>query len=131
MKKKKKKLKKSISKNQRKTKKRVKKIPKKSNKFKPKNKSVKRINNRRKKKNKKPKKLIKLKLSKKISKKSKAIVSKKPDFLLKVVNFQNSLKPEFNFRLNFGFEKYIQAFFDKIADTISQYKILKKDEARR
>jgi len=65
------------------------------------------------------------------SKKSKSIVSKKPDFLLKVVNFQNSLKPEFKFRLNFGFEKYIQAFFDKIADTISQYKILKKDEARR
>ena len=30
----------------------------------------------------------------KISKKSKAIVSKKPDFLLKLVNFQNSLKPE-------------------------------------
>ena len=53
------------------------------------------------------------------------------DFLLKVVNFQNSLKPEFKLRLNFGFEKYIQAFFDKIADTISQYKILKKDEARR
>ena len=60
------------------------------------------------------------KQSKKISKKFKSTIPKKPDFLLKVVNFQNSLKPEFKFRLNFSFEKYIQAFFDKIADTISQ-----------
>ncbi len=131
MKKKKKKLKKSISKNQRKIKKRVKKINKKSNKFTIKNKSVKKIYNRGKQKNKKQKKSKKPKQSKKISKKSKSIVSKKSDFLLKVVNFQNSFNPEFKFRLNFGFEKYIQAFFDKIADTISQYKILKKDEARR
>ncbi len=131
MKKKKKKLKKSISKNQRKTKKRVNKISKKTNKFKIKNKSVKKINNRRKQKNKKQKKLKKSGQLKKVSKKTKSTISKKPDFLLKVVNFQNSLKPEFKFRLNFGFEKYIQAFFDKIADTISQYKILKKDEARR
>ena len=131
MKKKKKKIKKSISKNQRKTKKKVKKISKKLNKFEIKNKSVKKINNRRKQKNKKQKKSKKQKQSKKILKKSKSTVQKKPDFLLKVVNFQNSLKPEFKFRLNFGFEKYIQAFFDKIADTISQYKILKKDEARR
>ena len=47
------------------------------------------------------------------------------------MNIQNSLKPEFKFKLNFGLEKYVQAFFDKIADTISQYKILKKDETRR
>ncbi len=51
MKKKKKKLKKNISKNQRKTKKRIKKISKKLNKFKIKNKSVKKINNRKKQKN--------------------------------------------------------------------------------
>ena len=131
MKKKKKKLKKSISKNQKKTKKKVKKIPKKLNKFKIKNKPVKKIYDRRKQKNKIQKKIKKPKQSKKISKKSKSTTSKKPDFLLTLVNFQNFLKPEFNFRLNFGFEKYIQAFFDKIADTISQYKILKKDEARR
>ena len=125
MKKKKKKLKKSITKNKSKAKKKAKKTSKKSNKFNTKFKSVKRINNQRKQKNKKSKK------SKKILKKFKSISPKKPDLLLKLVNFQNSLKPEFKFRLNFGFEKYIQAFFDKIADTISQYKILKKDEARR
>ncbi|MDA7597108.1 hypothetical protein N8707_01320, partial [Candidatus Pelagibacter sp.] len=34
-------------------------------------------------------------------------------------------------KINFSFEKYIQAFFDKIADTIVQYKIVKKDEVRR
>ena len=106
MKKKKKKLKKNTSKNQRKTKKKVKKTSKKSNKFKIKNKSVKKINNRR-----KQKKSKKLKQSRKISKKFKSTIPKKPDFLLKVVNFQNSLKPEFKFRLNFGFEKYVQAFF--------------------
>ena len=58
-------------------------------------------------------------------------VQKKQNFILKVINFQNSLKPEINFKINFSFEKYIQAFFDKIASTISQYKILKKDEERR
>ena len=70
---------------------------------KPKNKSVKIINKKRKKKN----------------------------FILKIINFQNSLKPKINFRINFGVEIYIQAFFDKIANTISQYKIIKKDEKRR
>ena len=58
-------------------------------------------------------------------------VLKNKNFILKVINFQNSLKPEINFKINFSFEKYIQAFFDKIASTISQYKILKKDEERR
>jgi len=102
MKKKKKKLKKNISKNKRKNKKASKKSKKKN-----------------------------IKKTKKIIKKSKIIKSKKPDFLLKIVNLQNSLKPKFNFKFNFGLENYIQAFFDKIANTISQYKILKKDEARR
>ena len=102
MKKKKKKLKKNISKNKRKNKKASKKSKKKN-----------------------------IKKTKKNIKKSKIIKSKKPDFLLKIVNLQNSLKPKFNFKFNFGLENYIQAFFDKIANTISQYKILKKDEARR
>jgi len=102
MKKKKKKLKKNISKNKRKNKKASKKSKKKN-----------------------------IKKTKKIIKKSKIIKLKKSDFLLKIVNLQNSLKPKFNFKFNFGLENYIQAFFDKIANTISQYKILKKDEARR
>ena len=70
--------------------------------------------------------------NKRFKKKSvKPRVPKKQNFILKVINFQNSLKPEINFKINFSFEKYIQAFFDKIASTISQYKILKKDEERR
>jgi len=56
---------------------------------------------------------------------------KKQNLILKLINFQNSLKPEINFKINFNIEKYIQAFFDKISNTISEYKIVKKDEARR
>ncbi len=67
----------------------------------------------------------------KIIKKTKSKKIKNPSLILKIINFQNSLKPEIKFKINFGIEKYIQAFFDKISDTISQYKTLKKDEARR
>jgi len=42
-----------------------------------------------------------------------------------------SLKPEFNLKINFSLERYIQRFFDKISETISSYKILKMDEKRR
>jgi hypothetical protein len=66
--------------------------------------------------------------------KTKKIIIKKPkekSFLLKIINFQNSLKPEFKFRININIEKYIQAFFDKISETINDYKVLKKDEQRR
>ena len=89
-------------------------------KIKSKSRKVKKIKSRLKKNNKRLKK-----------KSSKPKVPKKQNFILKVINFQNSLKPEINFKINFTFEKYIQAFFDKIASTISQYKILKKDEERR
>ena len=50
---------------------------------------------------------------------------------MKIINFQNSFKPEIKLKINFSLEKYIQAFFDKISNTISEYKTLKKDEARR
>ena len=69
--------------------------------------------------------------SKKIKNIFKSNEPKKENFILKIVNFQNSLKPKINFNINFNFEKYIQAFFDKIADTITQYKTVKKDETRR
>ena len=55
----------------------------------------------------------------------------KESLALKLVKLQLSLKPQFNFKINFSLEKYIQAFFDKISETISSYKILKKDEKRR
>jgi len=50
---------------------------------------------------------------------------------LKLVKLQLLLKPQFNFKINFNLEKYIQGFFDKISETISNYKILKHDEKRR
>jgi len=113
------------------------------------NKSVKKSKKKSQLKSKKSKKISKVKKTKpKIHKKNKTktkkknnlkvkrkkIIIKKPkekNFLLKIINFQNSLKPEFKFRININIEKYIQAFFDKISETINDYKILKKDEQRR
>ena len=84
----------------------------------------------------KSKKIIKTKKNKiknfkRIRKVSLPKLKKNESFILKIINFQNSLKPEFNIKLNLNFEKYIQGFFDKIANTIAQYKIIKKDEVRR
>ena len=113
MKKTKKKSKKIKSTVKRKTNKKLKPIKKKSKKTKPKLKSsnIKKLKN----------KIINNKTRK----------PPKKNLILKVINFQNSLKPEIKFKINFSIEKYIQAFFDKIANTIFQYKTLKKDEARR
>ena len=113
MKKTKKKSKKIKSTVKRKTNKKLKPIKKKSKKIKPKLKSsnIKKLKN-------------------KITN-NKTRKPQKKNLLLKVINFQNSLKPEIKFKINFSIEKYIQAFFDKIANTIFQYKTLKKDEARR
>ena len=57
--------------------------------------------------------------------------TKKENFIIKIISFQNSLKFNFNFKINLNIEKYIQSFFDKISDSIAEYKILKKDENRR
>ena len=113
----------------------MKKRKKKSKKIKKKvrKKIFKRINHT-KKKAKKFRSKLKYKKIKKIKKVNKAIKSTKPkkqNFILKLINLQNSLKPEINLKINFGIEKFIQSFFDKIANTIGQYKILKKDETRR
>ena len=118
MKKTKKKSKKNKNRFKSKTIKRLKPIQKKVKKTKPKLKTTKKIKSTRK----KVKKSNKFFKSKKINKKN---------FILKLINIQNLLKPKIDFKINFSFEKYIQAFFDKIADTIVQYKIVKKDEARR
>ena len=129
MKKQKKRLNKKNSKI--KNKQKIKKIFKKLKKRNIKKTKVKRKKTSRKYPIKKTKKTKKTKITKKIIKKSRLVNSRKPGFLLKIINFQNSLKPNINLKLNFSFEKYIQAFFDKISETISQYKIIKKDEARR
>ena len=120
MKKKKKKSKKIIKKKTgKKFKSSIKKVKKIKPKFKTTHKRVKKIKSKSKSK------------SKKIKKVFKSRDLKKENFILKIINFQNSLKPKINFRINFSFEKYIQAFFDKIANTIAQYKTVRKDEARR
>jgi len=83
---------------------------------------------------KKKSKTIKNKKSKIIKKKffySKVKKIQKESLTLKLVKFQLSLKPQFNFKINFSLEKYIQRFFDKISETISSYKTLKIDEKRR
>ncbi|MDA9065135.1 hypothetical protein N9K28_01280 [Candidatus Pelagibacter sp.] len=92
--------------------------------------------------NKKPKKILKVKKNinnqKKISKntktnkkKQKVNTKKKVTLISRVVTLQQSLKPEFNFKINFSLEKYIQAFFDSIANRIFEYKILKAEEKRK
>jgi len=110
---------KKIKKKSKKTKTKVKKKVKKKTKFT--TKKVKKIKSKI-----KPRKINKNK--KKIQNKR---VSKKQNFILRIINFQNSLKPQFSLKINFSLEKYIQAFFDKIASTIHEYKETKKEEARR
>jgi hypothetical protein len=117
IKKKKKKQKKNKSKAKVKNRKKIK-----NSKKKVKQSKIKKKNNLKKKKVKNYKKIKKFSISKS---------KKKENFILNLINFQNSLKPQFKFNLNLNFEKYIQGFFDKIANTIDQYKIIKKDEARR
>ena len=84
---------------------------------------------KKKKKLKKIKRIIHKTKSSKISIKSKSIQNE--SFVSKVVKIQLSLKPNFKFNFNFNLEKYFQAFFDKISETITNYKIIKKDEKRR
>ncbi len=127
-------------------------MKKKQKKFK-KNKKNKKINKKLKKskqpkKPKKPKKLKKLKNLRKtkipkkkrkrvfLNNKKKNIIPKfektqKTSFVLRLIKFQLSLRPQFNLKINFNIEKYIQRFFDKISETISNYKILKDNEKRR
>ncbi len=115
-----------------KTKKKSKKIRKKVKiKNNKKSKTLKKKVNKNKSKRKNKIKKNKIKNFKRIKKVSPPKSKKNESFILKIINFQNSLKPEFNIKLNLNFEKYIQRFFDKIANTIAQYKIIKKDEVRR
>ena len=69
--------------------------------------------------------LIKKKSIKKKSIK-KVLIKKKGRLISKIIKLQYLLKPEFNLKINFSLEKYIQGFFDKIANTILDYKILKR-----
>ena len=110
---------------------------KKNKKFKKKalgSKSIKKVFRKKKKILKKKYKKIKKKKFKNFKKKTlNSKIKKKPgeSLVLKLVKLQLSLKPQFNFKMNLNLEKNIQRFFDKISETISNYKILKYDEKRR
>ena len=58
-------------------------------------------------------------------------IKKKESLISKIIELQHILKPEFNLKINFSLEKYIQSFFDKIANTILDYKILKAEDKRK
>ena len=61
----------------------------------------------------------------------KKLVKKKESLISKIIKLQHSFKPEFNFKINISIEKYVQSFFDKIANTILDYKILKAEDKRK
>ena len=62
----------------------------------------------------------------------KNIVKRKKDSLIsKIIKLQHLLKPELNIKINFSLEKYIQTFFDKIAITILDYKLLKAEDKKK
>ena len=62
----------------------------------------------------------------------KNIVKRKKDSLIsKIIKLQHLLKPELNIKINFSLEKYIQIFFDKIAITILDYKLLKAEDKKK
>jgi len=107
--------------------------PKKAPKFKSFKKSKKSQKKRKKIFKAKPRKINKRRLKKNKKKISYSQIPKvqKESLVFKLVKLQLSLKPEFNFKINFNLEKHIQGFFDKISETISSYKILKDDEKRR
>ena len=70
-----------------------------------------------------------IKYNKKIKKKIN--IRSKESLISKIIKFEHSLKPEFDIKINFNLEKYIQAFFDKIANTILDYKLLKAEDKRK
>jgi len=61
----------------------------------------------------------------------KSPIKKRVGLISKIIKLQYSLKPEFNFEINFSLEKHIQAFFDIFANKILEYKILKVEEKRK
>ena len=81
---------------------------------------------RKNKKKKKKRKNINLKKNKNYIPKT-----KNQSLISKIVKLQLSIKSGFDFKINLNPERYIQSFFDKISETISNYKVIKKEEKRR
>jgi len=61
----------------------------------------------------------------------KVVTKKKSSLISKLIKLQRILKPEFSIKIKFNLEKYIQKFFDKIANSILEYKILKAEDKRK
>ena len=55
----------------------------------------------------------------------------KERFLLKIIRFQEKIKSNFKFKINFGLGKVVQSFFNKIKDSIQEYKRLSIEEKQR
>ena len=69
----------------------------------------------------------------KIKKKLPIYVTKKSDkFLLKIIELQSSLKPEFKIKFNpfVAIDNFLQKFFQKVSDTISKYQVLKYEQKK-
>ena len=60
----------------------------------------------------------------------KFVIKKKENLVVKIIQLQNFLKPNFKIKINFSLEKYVQGFFDKIENIILNYKILKIEDKR-
>jgi len=97
-----------------------------------KNKSVKKKSSKKKSAKKIP---AKKKSAKKILAKKKPakkiIIRKKKSLISRIIKLQHLLKPDLDIKINFSLEKYIQKFFDKIANTILDYKVLKAEDKRK
>jgi len=62
---------------------------------------------------------------------NKKSANKRVGLISTIIKLQHTLKPEFNFKINFSLEKHIQAFFDFFANKIVEYKILKIEDKRK
>ena len=68
---------------------------------------------------------------KNIKKKQRKIPRTSKNAILKIIRFQDKLKPKFNFNFFESTKKFIKGFFQKITDTIEDYNIIKEEERKR
>jgi len=107
----------------------MKKKKKKVRRIKIKKKTKKKSNSRSKKIRKKKSKIKRKKRVIKFKKKLSIRYSSKSIFL-KIVRLEEKLKPKFRFSLN-DLDKFLQRFFQKIADKIEEYKSIREEEIKR
>ncbi len=68
---------------------------------------------------------------KNIKKKQRKIPRTSKNVILKIIRFQDKLKPKFNFNILESTKKFIKDFFQKITDTLEDYNIIKEEERKR